>query len=270
MIDIHHHLLFGLDDGSPDIDTSIMMAEAAADDGITHIACTPHANDRYAFKPDVNAERMEELQQRLGNKVTLGLGCDFHLSYDNIEDALMNRTKYTINQKQYLLVEFADLMIPPSITDVFYQMKAAGMTPIITHPERNLTIQRHPERMIPWLREGCLVQVTASSLTGRFGRTAQSMAFDYFDKNWVNFLATDAHNLTSRTPILSEAYKIVENKYGEETAERVCVINPGAAFHGTNFPLQPEPLGLYDETPETEPGKGAKKGLFSRLFSPKS
>jgi len=264
MIDIHHHLLFGLDDGSPDLDTSVAMAEMAAGDGITHIACTPHANHRYHFDPAVNAELLAELQQRLKGKISFGLGCDFHLSYDNIEDALKNPTKYTINQKQYLLVEFADLLIPQNITDTFYEMKIGGTQPIITHPERNMTIQRHPERMIPWLREGCLVQVTASSLTGRFGRTAQSMAFNYFDKNWVHFLATDAHNLTSRPPILSAAYKIVENKYGKETAERVCVTNPRAVFHGQAFPPQPEMLGLYDE-PDLQP----KKNLLSRLFSSK-
>lgn len=267
MIDIHHHLLFGLDDGSPDLDTSVEMAKIAADDGITHIVCTPHSNDRYTFDPAVNAERLAQLQERVSDRITLGLGCDFHLSFDNIEDALKNHTKYTINQKQYLLVEFADLMIPNNITDTFYEMRVAGMLPIITHPERNFTIQRHRERMIPWLREGCLVQVTAASITGRFGRTAQSMAFDYFDKNWVHFLATDAHNLTSRVPVLSEAYKIIESKYGKETAERVCVTNPGAAYHGTEFPKQPEPLGLYDEQSGAKSSKGRKKGFFSRLFS---
>ncbi len=262
MIDIHHHLLFGLDDGSPDLETSVAMAKMAADDGITHITCTPHSNHRYQFDPAVNAERLAELQSRLDGRLTLGLGCDFHPSYDNIEDALHNPTKYTLNQKQYLLVEFADLMIPQSMTDTFYEMKIAGMQPIITHPERNLTIQRHPHRMLDWLREGCLVQVTASSLTGRFGRTAQSMAFSYFDKNWVHFIATDAHNLNSRPPIMNEAYKVIENKYGKETAERVCVTNPGAAFHGTAFPPQPEMLGLHDEA-EPRP----RKGILSRLFS---
>jgi protein-tyrosine phosphatase len=264
MIDIHHHLLFGLDDGSSDLETSIAMAKMAADDGITHIVCTPHANHRYHFDPAVNAERMAELQQRLNGTITLAPGCDFHLSYDNIEDALENRTKYTINQKQYLLVEFTDLMIPHSMTDAFYEMKVAGMQPIITHPERNHTIQHHPNRMIDWLREGCLVQVTASSLTGRFGRTAQAMAFNYLDKNWVHFIASDAHNLTSRPPILSEAYEIIENKFGKETAERLCVTNPNAAFHGIPFPPQPEMLELYDE-PESRP----RKNLLSRLFSTK-
>lgn len=264
MIDIHHHLLFGLDDGSPDLETSVAMARMAADDGITHITCTPHSNHRYYFDPVENAARLAELQQCLNGRITLGLGCDFHLSYDNIEDALKNRTKYTINQKQYLLVEFADMMIPQGMTDTFYEMKIAGIQPVITHPERNHTIQRHPSRMIDWLRESCLVQVTASSLTGRFGRTAQSMAFSYFDKNWVHFIASDAHNLNSRPPIMSEAYKVIENKYGKETAERVCVSNPGAAFHGTEFPPQPAMLGLYDE-----PAASTRKSFLSRLFSTK-
>ena len=261
MIDIHHHLLFGIDDGSPDLETSVAMAEMAAQDGITHIACTPHANHRYAFDTAVNAGLLEELQQNIQGNITLGLGCDFHLSYDNIEDCLQNRTKYTINQKTYLLVEFADLLIPQSINETFYEMKVVGLHPIITHPERNHTIQRHPRRMQDWLRGGCLVQVTASSLTGRFGRTAQAMAFNFLDKNWVHFIATDAHNLTSRPPVMSEAYAVIENKYGKETAERLCVSNPGAAFEGADFPPQPEMLGIYDELePRT-------KGLLSRIFS---
>jgi protein-tyrosine phosphatase len=90
------------------------------------------------------------------------------------------------------------------------------------------------------------------------------MAFSYLDKNWVHFLATDAHNLTSRPPVATEAYKIVENKYGKETAERLCVTNPGAAFHGAEFPPQPEMLGLHNE-PDARP----RKSLLSRLFSTK-
>ncbi|HZU10286.1 MAG TPA: CpsB/CapC family capsule biosynthesis tyrosine phosphatase [Pseudacidobacterium sp.] len=264
MIDIHHHLLFGLDDGSPDIDTSAAMAEAAANDGITHVVCTPHANDRYRFDPQTNSERLAALRERVDGRITLGLGCDFHLSYDNIEDALKNPAKYTINQKNYLLVEFADLMIPASMSETFFEMGVRGIRPIITHPERNFTIQRHPERMVPWLREGCLVQITASSLTGRFGRTAQSFAFDFLDKNWVHFIATDAHNLTSRPPVMSEAYKVIEDKYGRETAQRVCVENPKAAFDGTPLPPQPEPIGLHGEMEAKQ-----KKGLFSRLFATK-
>ncbi len=265
MIDIHHHLLFGLDDGPSDIDTSVAMVEMAAQNGITHIVSTPHANARWNFDPEVNRQKLSEIEARVNGKVTLGLGCDFHLSYDNIEDALKNRSKYTINGKQYLLVEFADLMIPPSMNDAFYEMIVAGMYPVITHPERNLTIQRHPERMKEWLREGCLVQVTASSLTGRFGRTAQSLAMEFMEKDWVHFLATDAHNLQSRPPNLREAYDVVSKRFGAATAERLCVENPRAAFYGEEMPDQPQPRDIDEESKAPQGRK--RKGLLGRLFS---
>ena len=264
MIDIHHHLLFGLDDGPTDIETSLAMIEMAAGDGITHIVCTPHANARWSFNPEVNRQKLDEITSRMTGKVTLGLGCDFHLSYDNIEDALKNRDKYTINGKQYLLVEFADLMIPTSINDSFYEMMVAGVQPIITHPERNFTIQKHPERMKDWLRGGCLVQVTAASLAGRFGKTAQTMAMQFLDRDWVHFLATDAHNVQSRPPILREGYDLVAKHFGRETAERLCVENPRAAFYGEELPPQPTPEGIVDED-ESRPRQ--RRGLLGRLFS---
>ncbi|GGH12157.1 tyrosine-protein phosphatase [Silvibacterium dinghuense] len=264
MIDIHHHLLYGLDDGSPDIETSLAMAEAAAADGITHIVCTPHASSNFAYQPELNQERLAALRERLGDRITLGIGCDFHLSYDNIEDALKNRTKYTINQKKYLLVEFNDFMIPQNITDVFYELSIAGQQPIITHPERNAVIKRNPERMKDWIREGALVQITSSSLTGRFGKTAQALSFQFLEKNWVHFLATDAHNLDSRPPKLSEGYEVLEKRFGKETAERLCVTNPRAVFYGEDFPRQPQALDIADEhSGQPLP----KKGFFGRLFS---
>ena len=122
------------------------------------------------FDPEVNRRKLQELEARVNGKIALGLGCDFHLSFDNIDDALKNPHKYTINQKNYLLVEFADLSIPQQMTQVFHDFLLVGIQPIITHPERNLTIQKTPARLDEWLAIGCVVQVTAASLTGRFGK----------------------------------------------------------------------------------------------------
>lgn len=264
MIDIHHHLLFDLDDGSPDIETSVAMAEAAAADGTTHIVCTPHANDNYPYQPAVNQERLAALRERLGNRITLGLGCDFHLSWDNVSDALKNPTKYTINETNYLLVEFPDFGIAPNMTETFYQLELARMTPIITHPERNPTITGQPDRLAEWLRNGCLIQVTAGALTGRFGKTAEHFSNDLLEKNWVHFIASDAHNLSSRPPQLSKAHHYVANRHGQETADRLYITNPRAAFNGDPWPDQPEPLGLY---PDDNHEKARKRSIFSRLFS---
>jgi protein-tyrosine phosphatase len=261
MIDIHHHLLFGLDDGSKDIETSVAMAEMAAADGITHIVCTPHANFHYDFDPAANQEKLEELRARLDGKVTLGLGCDFHLSFENIDDAQKNPTKYTINHKNYLLVEFADLSIPQHMTQVFYEFLLAGVQPIITHPERNSAIQKNPQRLNDWLEQGCLVQVTTSSLIGRFGRMAMSFSHKLLDENKVHFLATDAHNLQSRPPRMKEAFDFVAKQYGTGTAERLCITNPKAVFFGEELPSQP-PFTKK----ETSPASSGKRSLWNRLL----
>ncbi len=261
MIDIHNHLLYGVDDGSPDLETSVQMVQLAAADGITHIVCTPHAVERFPYQPEVNTERLAKLKQQVGDKVVLGLGCDFHLSIENIDDALAHPHKYTLNGLNYLLVEFPDTMISPNTADVFYEMMVAGMRPIITHPERNLTLQHNPARMMEWLDQGCLVQITANSLTGRFGKRAQELGIQLIHQGRAHFLATDAHDLESRPPVMSKAYTLVADKFGRETAERLCVTNPLAAFEGK--PIAPAPLSHPDQPTEHET---IRPGLLSRLF----
>src|SRR6202035_2030561 len=106
-------------------------------------------------------------------RLTLGLGCDFHLSYENLEEVRRNRSRYTINGKQYLLVEFADASIPAATTDILYGLQLHWIMPIITHPEPSPLLVHNPRRMAEWIRGGCLVKWTAGSLTGRFGRRAK-------------------------------------------------------------------------------------------------
>lgn len=266
MIDIHHHLLPGLDDGARDLDTALAMAEMAIADGITHVVCTPHANHHYFFDPERNAALFAELQdaivKRFGDVLTLGLGCDFHLMFDNIEDAQRQPTRYTINGHNYLLVEFPDSAIAPNTAQTFYQLSLSGMIPIVTHPERNPILSRQPERMFEWLQAGALIQVTANSLTGRFGQGAEQSARWLLDHQWVHFLATDAHNTQSRPPRLRLAYDFVAEHYDAATAERLCVKNPRAAFYGEPLKTQPEPAAPKS----AERRAGSRPGFFGRLF----
>jgi protein-tyrosine phosphatase len=268
MIDIHHHLLPALDDGARTMDISLAMVEMAIADGITHIACTPHSSHNYYFDPEINATVFAELQdavhQRFGDQITLGLGCDFHLMFDNIEAAQRHPTRYTINGHNYLLVEFPDTAISPNTAQTFYQLSLSGMTPIITHPERNPILARHPERMAEWLKAGALVQVTASSLTGRFGQAAERAAFWLLDHRWVHFLATDAHNIESRPPLLRPAFNLVAEQYDLATAERLCIENPRAAFYGEALAAQPELAPPH--TVESRHRPAAKTSFFGRLF----
>lgn len=261
MVDIHHHLLWGLDDGARDFETSVAMARASAADGVTHVVCTPHANGHYAFTPEVNAQKIAELQARLDAEhvaIKIGLGCDFHLSYDNIIDAKADPARFSVNGLGYLMVEIPDYGVPAALNETFYELQLAGLTPVLTHPERNPTLQNDQTRLADWMRGGVLVQITADSVTGKMGKTAEKIAHLLLAKRWVHFIATDAHNLSSRPPRLSEARDLVAKKYGSAYAESLVTTNPQAVFDGKRFEPSQEPLGLYQEYKE--------KGWFSRVI----
>jgi protein-tyrosine phosphatase len=253
MIDIHHHLLWGMDDGASSLETSVAMAKMAAADGITHIVCSPHSNGQYFYDPPVIDAKIAELQGILDRDalgVKLGRGCDFHMSYENIQEAKLDPTKFSINGLGYLLVEVPDYGLPRGLTEIFYQLQLAGLTPILTHPERNPTLQSDEGRVAEWLQRGVLVQVTAGSVLGRMGKRAERMAHELLENRWVHFLATDAHNTTSRVPKMREAFELVANKYGPDYAHLLCVSNPLAVFLGKPLPPQLEPLKLYKEFKE--------------------
>jgi protein-tyrosine phosphatase len=259
VFEVHYHLLFGVDDGPKTIDDSIALGEASIADGVTHIVATPHANHRYAFQPEVNRERLELIQRHFEGQLTLALGCDFHLSYDNLGDLERNPSCYTVNGKQYLLVEFDEFVIPRSMSDALRRMRDMEIVPVITHPERNSVLRADPERLKEWMGIGCLVQVTAGSLCGDFGGRAESAALDLIRRNWVHLVASDAHGATWRPPSMRRAYDLLHRDFGGDTAERLCVHNPRAVFYGEPLPAQPE---FADEP---KPAR-RKWGLLSRLF----
>jgi protein-tyrosine phosphatase len=279
MIDIHQHMIYGVDDGSPDLETSLAMADEAVRDGVTHVVCTPHASDEYKYQREVVLERWNELKSLLKGKLELSLGCDFHMSAENILAALHEPLSYSINGKGYLLIEFSNNTIGSVLFDAAYRLQAAGYTLIVTHPERYPAVHQRPELIVEWLRHGCLLQVTANALYGRCGRMPELIANEMLERNWIHFLATDGHRVDWRPPHMKKSYDYVANKMGVETAHRLCVLNPMAAVEGKPLGAQPEPADVWDEEPirfnfrkaggdgEAHSRKGKSgKGFLARIF----
>ena len=241
MIDIHSHILPGVDDGSPDMETSLEMLRMAADNGTTDIVATPHNNAEFLYDHEKITELFTELSDKANGIIHVHLGCDFHLNVDNVQDALANPGKYTINGNGYLMVELPDLTSLASMRSVFNRFLETRITPVVTHPERNPSIHGNLKELENWVRDGCLMQVTAQSITGRFGSTAQRFAESMFQADLVHFVASDAHNCNDRIPVLTAARKVVAQRWGNEKAENLFLYNPAAALNGEPIYAIPSP-----------------------------
>ena len=215
------------------------MCRMAAQDGITHIVATPHSNDVYEYNRERYTEMLGQLHDAGDGKLTFSLSCDFHFSYDNIQDALANPRRYTIGDSQYLLIEFSDYGIPPSVKQDVFAITSRGMVPIITHPERNRPLLNRPEDVLPLVEQGCLVQVTANSLTGAWGARSKKMVEWLLKREAVHVIASDAHDPVHRRPIMSEARDAVAEISGAEVAEALVTHNPEAIVEGKSLPYQP-------------------------------
>jgi protein-tyrosine phosphatase len=241
LIDIHTHVLYGLDDGAVTLEDSIAMLRIAAESGTTDLVATPHANLQYRYDPERVLERLADLAAAIGDAPRLYSGCDFHLSYDNIQDAIADPQKYTINRKCYLLVEFSDFLIFNNTPEIFTHLQDAGMVPIVTHPERNGLLRQRVENIASWVEAGARVQVTAQSLLGVFGRRAQEFCETLLERRLVHFVASDAHDCEHRPPRLDTAYAWLKKRYSESLARTLCVTNPQATLTGEL--LEPPEIG---------------------------
>src|ERR1700676_2923039 len=240
MVDLHCHILPGIDDGPETMETSLAMAESAVADGITHVVATPHSSNAYFFDFTTVRKRRDDLQERIGDRLTLATGCDFPVSPENLVALREDAPRFCINQRDCLLVEFNEFSIPPYMDQTLHDLQLAGLRPIVTHPERNGILRRQPDRLKQWVRHGCFIQVTANALTGTFGPGAQSDALRWIGDGMVHFVASDAHNTKSRPLKLRPAYDLVAAQFGVEKAEALFHDNPLAAFEGRELPHVPQ------------------------------
>ena len=239
MVDIHCHILPGIDDGSDSWETTLEMCRVAAEDGITHIVATPHANEEFQYSRNGHSNLLEELKARVPS-LKFTLGCDFHMSYENIEDALLEPEPFAIGDTRYILVEFNDFSPPQQMTTSLFRLRSGGLTPIITHPERNPQLQRSLPTVVQWAANGAIIQVTAGAFLGKWGGTAQRCALYLLEHEAVHVIASDAHEARRRTPKLSEAREAVSRVTSKEIAANLVLSNPTAIVEGRPLPYFPK------------------------------
>ncbi|MBC5635714.1 tyrosine protein phosphatase [Ornithinibacillus sp. BX22] len=220
MIDIHSHILPGVDDGAKTIDDSLVMAQEAVQQGIHTIIATPHhQNGKYInVKEDIEIH-VEKLNKALREKnipLTVLTGQETRIHGDLIQELEASNIA-TLNNTRYLFIEFPFGYIPQYAEQMVFDIQVAGYKPIIVHPERNRQIAENPSTLYNFVRKGALTQVTAASLAGKFGKTVQKLSHQLIDYNLAHFIASDAHNTTSRGFVMREAYRILKNKHGNDT-----------------------------------------------------
>ncbi len=239
LIDLHTHILPGMDDGAADLEQALAMARTAADDGITIIAATPHVlAGEYDNSRVQILQKIGELQQVLeaeGINIKIMPGAEYYIEAD-LPRRLADGQLLTINDGgKYLLVELPAMMVPDYTARVLYELQLQGVTPILAHPERNSGFARDPKLLQVFIERGFLVQITAGSITGKFGKAVSKTAMAFLQNGCVHIIASDAHSASKhnpRIPVLSPACAILQRKYGTDMARQLSSGNPEKILAG--------------------------------------
>lgn len=264
MIDLHSHLLPGIDDGARSLEMSLEMARQAVDAGTTIMACTPHIYPGlYMNDAEGIAGHIKNLQAALdANGIALKLtrGADAHLVPELLEGLQSGRVP-TLHNSRYFLLEPSHHVAPPHFEDSVFRIMAAGFVPLVTHPERLVWIEDHYPTFVRLAERGAWMQLTAGAITGRFGKRARYWSDRFLDDGLVAVVASDAHNTKARNPRMDEAVTRLEECMGKEEARRMVLERPQAVLDN----LEP---GAVAVVPGLASGKAqaGRKPWYRRLI----
>ncbi len=274
MYDLHSHLLPGIDDGSPDYETSLAMARAFVAQGVRCVACTPHIMPGlYANSGPQIKRAIAELQRRLdddGVPLTLVSGADNHIAPDFVA-GLRSGHLLAIADSSYVLVEPPHHIAPARLEDLFFDILVAGYVPVLTHPERLSWIESKYGVILDLAAKGVWMQITSGSVRGKFGPRPRYWAERMLREGLVHILASDAHNTTSRRPDLADGRAKAEEIVGAEEATHLAVTRPlGILSNTPPAELPPPSRGAPPDSADDAPAEGAKPGqrggFMRRLF----
>ncbi len=237
MIDLHCHILPNLDDGPSTLDESLAMARLAVEDGIHTIVATPHTlNGVYVNRVEEVSENLAVLQQALAEEhigLTLYPGADVHLCPDMLKQIESGEAGTINHATKYMILELPSHTIPQSTKDEMFMLKINGITPIISHPERNSVIQQDTGILHDLIAMGALTQVTGMSLTGEFGLFVQQTVRQLVSQRLIHIIASDAHSADGRPPVLSHAVDCAAEILGsDEEAGHMVTTVPAAILAG--------------------------------------
>lgn len=241
MIDLHAHILPGIDDGPKTLEDSLEMARLAVADGIATMVATPHLfRHKSVNHKDLNAAEdifraVEDFKQRLSEAeidLTILPGCEIPLFGDIIKFMDSDRLVTINDGRRYICLELPDSIIPPATDDIIFELSSWGLTPIITHPERNPVLYESPSKLRRFISLGCLAQITARSLTRGFGWRVYWFTKRLIRDGLVHLMATDAHNLNSRPPVMGKALQKLSKLVGESQAWDMVATFPERIIHG--------------------------------------
>lgn len=217
MIDIHCHILPGMDDGAATIEDSLEMARAAVKEGITTIIATPHhKNNQYINPKSTILTKVNDLNTVLKQEnipLTILPGQEVRIYGEVLEDYYKEEI-LTLNHTKYLFIEFPSSSVPRYAERLLYEIQTEGIIPIIVHPERNKELQEKPDLLYQFVKNGALTQVTASSVAGYFGKNVKKFSEQLIESNLTHFLASDAHNVHNRSFKMMEGLDVVEENFG--------------------------------------------------------
>lgn len=241
MIDLHAHILPGLDDGAQTIEDSIGLAELALEGGTEIIVATPHSNQKGRFENYYTEELKKayrDLKQALEQEnlpLKILPGMEIFASGD-IREKIRDGALIGLNHTDYYLVEFAFDENPYWMGSCLEDMLDLGKIPLVAHPERYFCIQEHPETVYEWLQMGCRIQINKGSLFGKFGRHAKKLADRLLEWDMVTCVASDAHSPFMRTTFLGDAADYLAEQYGEERMHRLLEENPRTIIQNGRIP----------------------------------
>ena len=241
MIDLHTHILPGIDDGSDSLDSTLQLAEIALDNETDCIVATPHSNQIGRFE-NFCSEELNELYEAVCRELArehlpleLYLGMEIFAS-DDMGEKIRSGHLISLNRSRYYLVEFHFDESPDRITEYLKLIFDAGGVPLIAHPERYYCVQEYPFFVYDWLRMGCEAQINKGSIFGRFGRRARECAHVLLDYDLVTAVASDAHSPYMRTTDMSDAQRYLSEVYGSDKAGRLLERNPRRILRDRDIP----------------------------------